>query len=403
MKEIHTIPDAKPLSNNKSEIIKPKIEFISIISKEKSTNNKVIVIEDDEPLESVIEITEQDVTNSVKITNYDQPDLKNDASSSKTDQSEENEENNPSNPSESRKLFNEFIEKCKYTVKGTQYEERITKKLLQMRKLYEEYENECSDPDFNTMLLDYIKTAAFSPADSVVVFCKLYRYLADNARGPSIEVEESILPKLKKLEKFMKKLERKIKNLDTSEVDLNDDNSPYVMKDRYVKRLVEVYKKYCQLLKKKPETLGVKILFMNSKYNEINRAITKSFTREKFPSYYEVEKCIKQCVNENNLGLSDLEILTESKHCFEKLGNLLQYKRKNELYENHMIHLSQSEDPANGDKDLSSKLQESRKEGDLKMKTVIEKYVQMQEQKVEVELSEESEDSDRESSDEGDD
>lgn len=57
-----------------------------------------------------------------------------------------------------------------------------------------------------------------------------------------------------------------------------------------------------------------KLDFVDSEYNEINRAINKKYkNNQKFPSYYEMEKYIAKVVEEHKLPLSDAEIKKESK------------------------------------------------------------------------------------------
>lgn len=78
-----------------------------------------------------------------------------------------------------------------------------------------------------------------------------------------------------------------------------------------------MHKKYCEILKRNPYSGRItyeKLDFVDSEFNEINRAISKKYkNNEKFPSYYEMEEYIRKVVNEHNLNLAESRIKSESK------------------------------------------------------------------------------------------
>ncbi|XP_063905674.1 death domain-associated protein 6-like isoform X2 [Zophobas morio] len=308
-----------------------------------------------------------------------------------------------SKASDAHKLLDEFLETCAKSLKGSKYESKVLPKFPKIKNNFDKCDSIHGEPNLRKMLQEYISTAKISAPEAVVAFQRMYSYLLDNINGDAIEVPEEHLKKLKILEKTCKKLLKRLKILENAEVNFEDeDDSTYMQIDRYSKRLNQVYAKYCQLLERSPyagRLLHERIQFVSSKYNEINRAITKSYKNNKFPSYHEIEKCIRKCVAKHNLGLSEGEIKEESKQCFTKMGNLLQMRRKKELYEVHCGFIALNEDPANTDENLKSKLQDSLQEGDKKMKQVVDKYAQMQENNVSVELSEDSDDSNYKESD----
>lgn len=96
---------------------------------------------------------------------------------------------------------------------------------------------------------------------------------------------------------------------------------------RYINRLNKVYLKYCEYLESNPYAGRItfsKLNFVDSKYNEINRAISKNYKdNKKFPSYFEMESFIKKVLEQNNMELSDAEIKTESKCILIILVDLL--------------------------------------------------------------------------------
>lgn len=305
--------------------------------------------------------------------------------------------------SEAHTFLEKFLEVCTESLKDSKYADRIFPKFPQMRKKFKECEQIYSNPNFGRTVEGFTETAKVSAAEAVVSFQRLYSYLLDHIKGGSIEVSEENIAKIKKIEKTMKKLMKVIKTLEEAELNFDDEeDSTYMKLDRYSNRLNKVYNKYCQLLKTNPYAGRLsyeKIRFVHSNYDEINRAITKSYKHNKFPTYYDIEKCIRKCVIDNKLNLAEHEIKEESKHCFTKMGNLLQLRRKKELYEVHCGFISVNEDPANNDEELKKKLQENRVKGDQKLKDVVEKYVKMQESNVSVQISDsDSDDSNYKSS-----
>ncbi|RZC42560.1 Daxx domain containing protein [Asbolus verrucosus] len=302
-----------------------------------------------------------------------------------------------STASEAHRLLDQFLETCAGSIRGSKYESRLLTKFPKMRKHFNNCNSLHEEPNLKQMLQEQIGSAKFSAPDAVISFQRIYSYLLDNINGTSIEISEENLRKIRKLERTCKLLLKKLKQLEETELDFSDESdSTYMQIDRYSQRLSKVYNKYCQLMKRSPHTgrlLYEKIRFVSSKYDEINRAITKAYKHNKFPTYYDVEKCVRNCTSKNNLPLTEADIKEESRNCFTKLGNLMQLRRKKELYEVHCGFITLSEDPANNDPELKSKLQESLVEGDKKMKEVVEKYVKLQDNNITVNMSEDSDDS----------
>ncbi|KAJ3638998.1 hypothetical protein MTP99_002325 [Tenebrio molitor] len=302
-----------------------------------------------------------------------------------------------SKASESHQLFDEFLEVCASSLKGSKYEDKVLPKFTKIRKNFNNCENIYDEPNLKSMLQQHTKTARLSAPEAVISFQRIYSYLLDNLNGISIEVPEENLALIKKLEKTCTVLMKKLKKLDETEVNFDDEeDSVYMQTDRYAQRLDQVYKKYCKLINKNPyagRLFHEKIQFVSSKYNEINRAMTKLCKNNDFPTYYDVEKCIRKSVSKNNLSLSEGDIRAESRDCFLKMGNLLQMRRKKELYEVHCGFIALVEDPATKDQDLKNKLQESAHQAEKGLKEVVDKYVRLQENNVSVELSEDSDDS----------
>lgn len=60
--------------------------------------------------------------------------------------------------------------------------------------------------------------------------------------------------------------------------------------------------------------------FAKSKYNEFNKALNKTYkNNKKFPTYWEVDKIIRQCNEQKNMNLTENQILSEGMLSFSRL------------------------------------------------------------------------------------
>ncbi|KAL3281468.1 hypothetical protein HHI36_004677 [Cryptolaemus montrouzieri] len=176
----------------------------------------------------------------------------------------------------------------------------------------------------------------------------------------------------------MNKIVEKLEELNEAEIDFDDEvNSTYLKHDKYSQRLCQIYKNI------NPYTGRIthdQLDFVSSHYDVINLAICKKYKNNSvFPSYDELTTFIQKLVDKNELSLSSTEIQVESKHCFQKLGDLLQLRRKRELYEAHSSHILDKRDPAEDDKTLDAILQKNLKEAKKKFDQVCEEFVKKQE------------------------
>ncbi|KAJ8952694.1 hypothetical protein NQ318_021010 [Aromia moschata] len=78
--------------------------------------------------------------------------------------------------------------------------------------------------------------------------------------------------------------------------------------------------------------------------------------------------------------------------CFKKLGELLQSRRKKELYDSHYLYIRDSDDPAGKDAELASTLKQNFTEGQIKIEKVCEEFVSKEERGEDPQLSEEDSD-----------
>ncbi|CAG9822761.1 unnamed protein product [Phaedon cochleariae] len=289
-------------------------------------------------------------------------------------------------------LLESFICLCEKSIKNSKFQV-LSDRFPVFWKYYETCETELGESsNFKQMIQVNMEKAQKSTALTVISFNEIFQHLKELVEAESIEVSNETLIKLKKLKKTIKQLLAHIKKLEESEVDFSDEeNSIYLQLDRYNNRLAKVYQKYCELLNKNPYSgrlTYTKLDFVDSEYNEINRAVSKKYkNNKKFPSYVEMENFIKKVVADNNLELSQAKLKSESVHCFKKLGELLQDRRKRELYDSHYMHIKDSVDPAKDNPSLNSTLKTNYEEGQKKIEKIVELYVTKGQQEEKAESS----------------
>lgn len=208
---------------------------------------------------------------------------------------------------------------------------------------------------------------------------------------------------IRKLNRALYLIKKQIAKLEEAEVNFDDEhNSAFMIVERYKKRGCEIYSKICditgesknaQRLVKKP------IKFNGTKYTQFNRTL-QTFVNDTqtFPDMFDVLRCLEHCNRQHNYGMSKEECkkigectLTHpicknyylSNHnvsaqdAFLKIGEVLQKRRKTDLYETASYFTGTLKDPALEDMELATKLSQNQKYHD-RMKEIFDKYVEIE-------------------------
>lgn len=133
-------------------------------------------------------------------------------------------------------------------------------------------------------------------------------------------------------------LKKRIARLDEAEVDLDDeDNSTYLLVERYKKRACEIYEKICDITgesKHACRSTRRPIEFNGTAYPLFNRTIQSFVNRTRtFPDLEDVRRCLEHCNKQYGFDLSREEVRRVAQDAFAKIGKLLQRRRKQDLYE----------------------------------------------------------------------
>lgn len=118
---------------------------------------------------------------------------------------------------------------------------------------------------------------------------------------------------IKRLNKALYVLKKKIAQLETSEVDLADEtNSLYILTERYKKRACEIYEKICDITgESKHAYRSVKkpIAFTGTKYPQFNRTIQSYINKTgAFPDLFDVLRTLEHCNKQYDFKLGKEEI-----------------------------------------------------------------------------------------------
>lgn len=292
-----------------------------------------------------------------------------------------------------------LIDSCYKMSMEEKYKEKFDKLSINIKKLYFTVVADKKPlKSFDKFLSEKCNVLKSDPSKAIMFFSDVFLELKQ------LKNTNKVLDKrLLKLTKALKKCNRKIKQLENQEVDFDDEeNSAYLQLERYMKRAADIHAYICKLNKQNPYFLSLlhrRLDFSKSKYVAINQAINKKFKNcLYFPDYVDIYKCIKNCVEQNNMNLCEKEMKTESSLCFKELGNILQNRRKRELLIDHSIWFS-DEDPADNDPKLSKILEESSKKFKMDMDAKCKEFSDLQEKGFNANLSEDSSQSDYEVSD----
>ncbi|CAG4924499.1 unnamed protein product [Colias eurytheme] len=192
---------------------------------------------------------------------------------------------------------------------------------------------------------------------------------------------------IRKLEKTLKKLHRAIQKLEEQEVDFDDDDdSVYLLTERYKERLVKVHAKFCQLTNTKmPSEPSIKLEVRPGRPSAPVRKVEKLINVKvpigaplPFPDFHDVLRCVREANQEDKLGWTEMEIIEEARAIFTSCGKKLQRRRQENEWRIAASRLPTNEDPAEKDEDLKKILQKNKEIASKKESEVFNKYADRQ-------------------------
>ncbi|XP_050420218.1 uncharacterized protein LOC126833109 isoform X2 [Adelges cooleyi] len=267
-------------------------------------------------------------------------------------------------------------------------------------KLFDELIEKCYDNvKFPKSNIDTIKTLFKSiPSDFTEskLFIKLLRE-ANQSVWPDSSAEsyvhlENIYDQLRQFKSAKRIARIKIKKIDETEMSISnsddfDNNSPYILKDRYERRAVEIYKRLCKLTKNPVFLEQPLIRFKGTDNTLVNKTIEKYYnTQKEFPDYNEVYELLERLNKKKKLNWSENKLSNISRDAFLKLGKQLKLIRVND-YMSRISEMITEKDPAEENEELKKKLEESNKKMDLSMNKLAKEFELKQNKKEETNCS----------------
>lgn len=229
--------------------------------------------------------------------------------------------------------FATLIEACRIADSSDDMELLIKKKLTRYyHKVHPDFVNSKS---FSKTALS---VAAEITANPSLVYLKLTGILEElNIRrksGQTVVSNEDVTStgnakkdlQIKRLNKALYVLKKKIAQLDEADVDLQDDeNSTYLLVERFKKRACEIYEKICDITgesKHAHRLVRKPIVFQGTSYPQFNKTIQTFVNRSRvFPDLFDVLRCLEHCNTQYEFRLSKDEVKRIGKFVFLEMGN----------------------------------------------------------------------------------
>lgn len=322
--------------------------------------------------------------------------------------SKENEtEAKKSDLNEYHPIYRNFIEVC-FQLENSEDMKKIVEKKI--KGYYKQVPKEYTESEeFTDMVSSKILSMKASPEKmylyikDIVDELNLQRKLAKsqpvveepknqeqtNTLGEECQYNTKRQRQIRKLEKTIKKLHRAIQKLEEQEVDFDDeDDSVYLLTERYKERMVRVYSKFCQLSNTKmPSEPRIQIDARPGQppgpAKRLEKWINKKVpigTPLPFPDFHDVLRCVREANEEDKLCFNEADIMEEARDLFVRCGKKLQRRRQENEWRLAASRLTQSVDPSEKDSELQKKLIENKKIAAEKEIEILNKYADRQNQ-----------------------
>ena len=189
---------------------------------------------------------------------------------------------------------------------------------------------------------------------------------------------------INKLEKALEACARNIAKCEEAEIDWDQEESNFVMADKWKKKFMAIYNKIAEYKGEAPDlerSADKRFTFSEGKYPEVNKKIEKYVNRNKtFPDFWDIKALIEKVNLENKLGLTEMQIHNESEKIFIMVGRKLKKRRNfddgNAFYS--YLPTDDAGDPADENPQLQKRLDELGREAEKKINKVFEDFVEKQ-------------------------
>ena len=187
-----------------------------------------------------------------------------------------------------------------------------------------------------------------------------------------------------KLEKALEACARNITKCEEAEIDWDQEDSTFVMADKWKKKFMAIYNKLAKYKGEAPDLercADKRFTFTEGKYPEVNKKIEKYITKTKtIPDFWDVKALIEKVNLENKLSLTEMQIHNESEKIFILVGRKLKKRRNVDDGNAFYSYLAPDDtgDPAADNPELEKRLNELGKEAEKKINKVFEDFARKQ-------------------------
>ncbi|CAL8106022.1 unnamed protein product [Calicophoron daubneyi] len=212
--------------------------------------------------------------------------------------------------------------------------------------------------------------------------------VAGTAPGSS-DSDERRRSLISRLERLLSRLNTEIRKREEDELDfdaLESNTSSYMQLDVLKRRYLEVWRRLCEA--RKIARISGRILrrrfsYNGCKYANVNLRIENLVNcRKEFPDFTDIRQIVSAVNEEEHLQLSSCAVTALAREVFVDVGHMLKQRRQDDLRHDFGCHLTddlrEEEDPTYSDPDLRRQLAENKHLGDAKLKSVFDKFVQLQ-------------------------
>ncbi|CAG9575647.1 unnamed protein product [Danaus chrysippus] len=209
------------------------------------------------------------------------------------------------------------------------------------------------------------------------------------AESEHVVVSTKKMMQIRKLEKTIKKLHRAIQKLEEQVVDFDDEeDSVYLLTERYKERMVRVHKKFCQLTNTKmPSEPRIHIESRPGRPTGPAKRLEKWINKKvpigaplPFPDFHDVLRCVRDANDDDGLRMNEYEIMEEARDLFIRCGKKLQRRRQENEWRLAVSRINQVLDPADENTDLKKRLEENKTLATSKELELFNKFADKQNQ-----------------------
>ena len=157
--------------------------------------------------------------------------------------------------------------------------------------------------------------------------------------------------RIKKLEKKLEVLDRRIRKCAEAELSLGEmesGNSAYMKEDHLKRVFVKTWQELCQLQRVNDSIViedEESAKYSGTPYPEVNRRVQRLLRLDEFPDYVDIVQLLDRCNTKHSLGIAAEEKSQLARKVFKEVGKLIQRRRHRDFVGHFGSHLTDTFQP----------------------------------------------------------